>query len=108
MRGVSLWGAVSGVEKTVFESVEYDQVRDLLVAKVRPMKRARGRCGVCHRPCSGFDCGDGRRRWRALDLGTAKGGVGGRRTQGVVAPAWGGGCCGAVGLLWRRVYVRVR
>ena len=39
MRGVSLWGAVSGVEKTVFESVEYDQDQDLVAARVRSTKR---------------------------------------------------------------------
>ena len=72
MRDVSLWNEVLGVEKTVFESVEYDQEQDLLVARVRPTKRARGRCGLCLRPCPGYDGGDGRRRWRALDLGTVK------------------------------------
>ena len=70
MRDVSLWNGVLGVEKTVFESVEYDQEQDLLVARVRPTKRARGRCGLCHRQCPGYDGGDGRRRWLALDLGT--------------------------------------
>jgi len=72
VRNVSLWNEVLGVEKTVFESVEYDQEQDLLVARVRPTKRARGRCGLCHRPCPGYDGGDGRRQWRALDLGTVK------------------------------------
>ena len=72
MRDVSLWNEVLGVEKTVFESVEYDQEQDLLVARVRPTKRARSRCGLCLRPCPGCDGGDGRRRWRALDLGTVK------------------------------------
>lgn len=32
----------------------------------------RGRCGLCLRPCPGYDGGDGRRQWRALDLGTVK------------------------------------
>src|SRR4029450_2456930 len=30
----------------------------------------RGRCGVCRRRCPGYDQGQGRRRWRCLDLGT--------------------------------------
>jgi hypothetical protein len=34
--------------------------------------RARGRCGLCDRRSPGYDLGDGRRRWRALDLGTTK------------------------------------
>jgi hypothetical protein len=61
---------VLGVERTVFELLEYDQEQDLLVARVRPTRRARGRCGLCRRPCPGYDGGDG--RWRALDLGTVK------------------------------------
>ena len=72
MRDVSLWNGVLGVEKTVFESWEYDQDEDVLVARVRPTRRARGRCGLCRRPCPGYDGGDGRGRWRALDLGTVK------------------------------------
>ena len=72
MRDVSLWNEVLGVEKAVFESVDCDQEQDLLVARVRPTRRARGRCGLCHRPCPGYDGGGGRRRWRALDLGTVK------------------------------------
>ena len=100
MRDVSLWNEVLDVEKTVFESVEYDQ-EDLLVARVRPTKRARGRCGRCLRPCPGYDGGDGRRHWRALDL-DGQGGVGGRRTQGLVPPARGGRCRGALGSSWHR------
>ena len=37
---------------------------------VRPHRRERGRCGLCGRRSPGFDRGEGRRRWRALDLGT--------------------------------------
>jgi transposase len=40
-----------------------------VVVAVRPRWRERDRCGVCRRRCSGFDLGEGRRRWRALDLG---------------------------------------
>jgi transposase len=62
VRNISLWNEVLGVENTVFEAVEYDQEQDLLVARVRPTKRARGRCGLCLRPCPGYDGGDGRRQ----------------------------------------------
>jgi len=41
-----------------------------LVVSVRPDRRHRGRCGVCGRRSPGYDAGDGRRRWRALDLGS--------------------------------------
>jgi len=68
----SLWGALLGVEKTVIEGLEYDEDAELVIAHVRPRSRARGRCGVCGRPCPGYDTGQGRRRWRALDLGTIR------------------------------------
>lgn len=70
MRDVSLWRGLLGVEKTVIERVEFDEDAELLVAQVRPTKRQRGRCGVCRRRSPGYDAGAGRRRWRALDLGT--------------------------------------
>ncbi len=39
------------------------------MASVRPRKGATGRCGVCSKRCGWYDRGEGRRRWRALDLG---------------------------------------
>jgi transposase len=41
-----------------------------VVVAARPDWRERARCGVCRRRCPGADQGAGRRRWRALDLGT--------------------------------------
>lgn len=70
MRDVSLWRSLFGVEKTVIERVEFDEDEQVLVAHVRSAKRQRGRCGVCRRRSPGYDTGAGRRRWRALDLGT--------------------------------------
>ncbi len=72
MRDVSLWRGVLGVEKTVIERLMFDEDADLLVVHVRPMSRARGRCGLCGRRSPGYDAGEGRRRWRALDLGTMR------------------------------------
>ena len=69
MQNATLWRALLGVEKTVVEAVEFDEDEQLLVAHVRPRKRARGRCGRCGRRSPGYDAGEGRRRWRALDLG---------------------------------------
>jgi len=40
-----------------------------LVVLARPNWRTRSRCGICGRRCPGYDQGEGRRRWRALDLG---------------------------------------
>lgn len=45
---------------------------ELLVAHVRPKSRQRRRCGRCRRRCPGYDSGEGRRRWRTLDLGTVQ------------------------------------
>jgi transposase len=72
VQNATLWRALLGVEKTVVEGIEFDEEEQLLVAHVRPRKRARGRCGRCERRSPGFDHGDGRRRWRALDLGTVQ------------------------------------
>lgn len=70
MRSASLWRDVLGVEKTAIEGVDFDADAEILVVSVRPTRSARGRCGICSRRCPGYDDGAGRRRWRALDLGT--------------------------------------
>ena len=70
MRSARLWARLLGVERTVVEEVDFDEERGALVIAVRPAFRERGRCGVCRRRCPGYDEGEGRRRWRALDLGT--------------------------------------
>ncbi len=72
MRDVSLWRSLLGVEKAVLERVEFDEEAQVLVAHVRPTARQRGRCGVCRRRSPRYDAGPGRRRWRALDLGTIR------------------------------------
>jgi transposase len=53
----------------VVEDVKIGDDGEVVVA-ARPVWRDRDRCGVCRRRCPGFDLGEGRRRWRALDLGT--------------------------------------
>ena len=70
MRNISLWRALLGVEKTVVEGVEFDEGEEVLIAHVRPTRSVSGRCGRCQRRCPRYDLGEGRRRWRALDLGT--------------------------------------
>ncbi len=70
MRNASLWSALLGVEKTVVEDIEYDESEQVLLARVRPRRRAAGRCGRCARRAPWYDRGEGRRRWRGLDLGT--------------------------------------
>ena len=43
-----------------------------LIVHVRPHKRLASRCGVCGKKRPGYDHGQGRRRWRALDLGAVR------------------------------------
>jgi hypothetical protein len=69
VRSARIWARLLGVVRTVVERVEFDQAAEVLVACVRPMRGWRRRCGVCLRRCPGYDRGEGRRRWRALDLG---------------------------------------
>ena len=72
MRDVSLWGALLGAEKTVVEAVEFESQFEVVVVSVRPRSRSRGRCGVCLKRRPSYDRGEGRRRWRGLDLGTVR------------------------------------
>ena len=70
MREARVWRALMGLEKAVVEDVEFDEDAEVMVVHVRPVATQRGRCGMCGRRGPGFDQGAGRRRWRALDLGT--------------------------------------
>ena len=69
MRGVRVWARLLGLSRTVVEDVEFGSEGEFVIA-VRPVWRERDRCGICRRRCPGFDLGEGRRRWRTLDLGT--------------------------------------
>jgi len=69
VRGTRVWARLLGVKAAVVEDVYCGDEGEVVVA-VRPRWRERDRCGVCRRRCPGFDLGEGRRRWRALDLGT--------------------------------------
>lgn len=70
MRFTKLWQKLLGVEATVVEGVVFDEDEEVIVASVRPRKGATRRCGICQIRCPGYDKGEGRRRWRTLDLGT--------------------------------------
>ena len=69
MRSLSLWARLLGVERTIVEGVDLE-ASGALVVRVRPKRSERRRCGICHHRSRPYDAGDGRRRWRALDLGT--------------------------------------
>ena len=74
MRAVRVWKAVLGVQHTVIEGVDLEPAGagEVLVARVRPTRSRTGRCGRCGRRGPGYDQGQGRRRWRGLDLGTIR------------------------------------
>jgi transposase len=69
--GVSVWRRTLGVDRrTVIEEVSFDEVSESVVVNVRPRRSTKRRCGRCGVRAPGYDQGEGRRRWRALDLGT--------------------------------------
>jgi len=72
VRGVRVWARLLGVERAVVEDIEFEEATGSVVVSVRLRKGDRGRCGICQQRSPGYDAGDGRRRWRALDLGTTK------------------------------------
>ena len=73
MLTVSVWRRLLGVDnRVVVERVEFDEDADAVVAHVRPRRPAKRRCGRCGRLSPGYDRGEGRRRWRALDLGEVR------------------------------------
>ncbi len=69
MRGARVWARLLGLQRAVIEGVWIGGEGEVVVC-ARPGWRERDRCGICRRRSPGFDLGDGRRRWRALDLGT--------------------------------------
>jgi transposase len=70
VRGTRVWARLLGLQRAVVEGVWIGDEGEVVVS-ARPSWRERDRCGVCGRRSPGFDLGDGRRRWRALDLGTS-------------------------------------
>jgi transposase len=72
VRNRSVWERACGLTETVVEGVDFDDGAEAIVVAVRPAARARSRCGRCCRRSPRYDLEEGRRRWRALDLGTTK------------------------------------
>jgi transposase len=72
VQNASIWRALLCVENTVVEDVEFDDQAQVLVVYVRPRRASRGRCGMCGSRSSWYDRGQGRRRWRGLDMGTIR------------------------------------
>ena len=72
MRNGRVWAGLLGVERTTVERVELDEGSATLVVHAKPHRSERRRCGLCRRRSPLYDQGVGRRRWRALDLGTVQ------------------------------------
>jgi transposase len=72
VRDRRVWERACGLTRTVVEGVRFDEVAQGVVVSVRPVAKARSRCGRCGGRAPRYDNGEGRRRWRALDLGTTK------------------------------------
>jgi len=72
VRNASVWQRVLGLARAVIEAVVFDEDDEAIVVSVRPRKGAQRRCGRCGRRAPWFDRGEGRRRWRALDVGTLR------------------------------------
>jgi transposase len=68
VRGTRVWARLLGLQRAVVEDVWIGAEGEVVLG-ARPNWRERDRCGVCRRRSPGFDLGEGRRRWRALDLG---------------------------------------
>ena len=69
MRSKRVWKRLLGLHRAVVEDVCVEDDGTVVVS-VRPKARELDRCPYCRRRCPGYDWGEGRRRWRALDLGT--------------------------------------
>ncbi len=73
MLGANVWRRMLGVDRaTVIEDVDFDEESDTVVVHVRPRRPTKRRCGRCRTRAPGYDQGEGRRNWRALDLGTLR------------------------------------
>jgi transposase len=71
VRDGRVFARLLGLGRAVVEGVSVGECGAVVVA-VRSRRRDASRCGVCGRRSPGYDQGDGVRRWRALDLGTAR------------------------------------
>lgn len=71
MRGIRVWARLLSLQRAVIEDVQIGDEGEVVVL-ARPGWQERDRCGLCRRRSPGFDMGEGRRRWRALDLGTTR------------------------------------
>lgn len=73
VRDATVWRRALGVDQaTVIDKIRFDDDEDLFIASVRHRRSARSRCGICSVLAPGYDQGEGRRRWRTLDVGVTR------------------------------------
>jgi transposase len=65
--GRSVWLRILGVVDSVLEGL-VEEPDGSVVAHVRPKRRQQQRCAICGRRSPLYDQGEGRRRWRGLDV----------------------------------------
>lgn len=69
----SLAKLIAGVNRMTVENVEIEnpEIHPTLIISVQPFKKDSCRCGFCGKKCGRYDLGNGRRRWRAPDIGNS-------------------------------------
>ena len=69
----SLAKFIVGVKQMVVENLEIEtpETNPTLIISVRPTKHESSRCPICGKKCKGYDQGNGRRRWRSMDIGNS-------------------------------------
>ena len=104
---VRVWKRLLGIHRAVIEGVRLEP-DGALVISLRPKARERDRCPHCRRRCSGYKLGEGRRRWRALDVRDELRLPGSRSAQGQLHRARRGGRRGAVGAARLELHPQLR
>ena len=72
MRDATVWRRALGVDtKTVIDKVVFEEEgdEDVVIVRVRQHRSRKLRCGKCSKVAGRYDKGEGRRRWRAHDIG---------------------------------------
>ena len=72
MRDATVWRRALGVDtKTVIDKVVFEEEGDddVVIVRVRQHRSRKLRCGKCSKVAGRYDKGEGRRRWRAHDVG---------------------------------------
>jgi len=72
VRDATVWRRALGVDtKTVIDKVVFEEEggEDVVIVSVRQHRSKKLRCGKCSKVAGRYDKGEGRRRWRAHDIG---------------------------------------